>query len=118
MPRNLITGIRSVAVLVNDAIKTAEWYRDKLGFEVSVNGHWVTVRPPGSSLVLHLCAKCKEWGNDRPGGQTGIMFQTDDKKRTYRELKARGVEFSTELTTEWFGTYAIFKDLDDNKFWI
>lgn len=46
------------------------------------------------------------------------MFQTDDKERTYRELKAKGVEFSTELTTESFGTYAIFKDLDGNEFWI
>jgi lactoylglutathione lyase len=114
----LITGISSVAVLVDDATKAAEWYRDKLGFEVSVQGHWVTARPPGSNMKLHLCAKCREWGDDRPGGQTGIFFETDSKERTYHELKAKGVEFSTELTTEWFGTYAIFKDLDGNEFWI
>jgi catechol 2,3-dioxygenase-like lactoylglutathione lyase family enzyme len=114
----MITDTTSVAVLVSDAKKAVEWYKDKLGFEVSVQGHWVTVNPKGSKFMLHLCEKCKEWEEDRPGGQTGIAFATDNKEQTYRELKARGVVFSKELTTEWFGTYAIFKDIDGNEFWI
>lgn len=114
----MIRDTTSVAVLVSDAKKAAEWYKDKLGFEASVQGHWVTVNPKGSKFKLHLCEKCKEWGEDRPRGQTGIAFATDNKEQTYRELKARGVVFSKELTTEWFGTYAIFKDIDGNEFWI
>jgi len=114
----MITGIKSVAVLVTDAKRAAEWYREKLGFEVGIQGHWVTVSPKGTEMKLHLCEKCKEWEDDRPGGQTGISFEVDNKEQTYRELKASGVEFSQELTTEWFGTYAIFKDPDGNQFWI
>jgi lactoylglutathione lyase len=111
--------IASVAVLVNDAKKAAQWYQEKLGFElVSIQGHWVTVKPPLSKTVLHLCARCEEWKNDSPGGQTGIFITSDDKEKTYRELKVRGVEFSKELTTESFGTYAIFRDLDGNEFWM
>ena len=57
----MITGIKSVAVLVTDAKRAAEWYREKLGFEVSIQGHWVTVNPKGTEMKLHLCEKCKEW---------------------------------------------------------
>jgi uncharacterized glyoxalase superfamily protein PhnB len=115
----MLQEITSVAVLVNDAKKAAQWYHEKLGFEVaSMEGHWVAVKPPGSRTILHLCERCHEWENDSPGGQTGIFIATDDKEKTYRELKAKGVEFAQELTTEPFGTYAIFKDIDGNKFWI
>jgi len=114
----MITGVGSVAVLVSDAQKSAEWYQTKLGFEVTAQGHWVTVRPKGSGTAIHLCGRCEEWESDKPGGNTGISFLSDDKTKTYQELKARGVEFKQDLTTEWFGTYAIFKDLDGNEFWI
>jgi lactoylglutathione lyase len=114
----MFTEIASVPVLVNDAKKSSEWYREKLGFEVHMQGHWVEVKPKGSKVVIHLCEKCKEWGKDSPGGNTGIFIRSDDKKKTYEELKAKGVEFSTELTKESWGTYAIFKDPDGNEFWM
>ena len=70
----MITGFGSVAILVNDAKKSAEWYRDKLGFEiVGAEGHSVFVKPKGAhGPLLHLCAKCDAWGEDKPGGRTGI----------------------------------------------
>jgi len=41
----MITGVGSVAILAHDAKKSAEWYRDKLGFEiVGIEGHTVFVR--------------------------------------------------------------------------
>ena len=116
----MFTEVGSVAVLVNDATKAADWYKRQLGFEVSVQGHWVTAKPRGSNTVIHLCAKNEDWENDRPGGQTGIFVKTDDKEETYRELKSRGVEFDVELMeAPWGGgKYAIFKDPDGNKFWM
>jgi catechol 2,3-dioxygenase-like lactoylglutathione lyase family enzyme len=114
----MIEGIFSVAVLVKDAERAAEWYRDKLGFEVMKDGHWVTCRPPGSKVQFHLCEPCKEWGDDAPGGNTGIALLCDDVERTYRELKSKGVEFAKELTRGKSGAYAVFKDLDGNEFWI
>jgi len=114
----MIRQIQSVAVLVRDARKAADWYRERLGFDVSAQGHWVTAAPPGSAVKLHLCERCKEWEDDTPGGNTGISFATDNQEQTYRDLKGKGVEFAKDLTTEWFGTYAILKDLDGNEFWI
>ncbi len=134
----MITGVGSVAILVNDAKKSAEWYHDKLGFEiVGIEGHTVFVRPKGAqAILLHLCERCDAWGNDQPGGRTGIWFQCgeitisrdertsqvlpaskpEDVERTYIELKEKGVDFSEELTTTEWGKYAILRDLDGNEF--
>ena len=116
----MLTEVGSVAVLVTDANKAAEWYRQKLGAEVTVQGHWVAAKLPRSKVVLHLCGKNEDWEDDRPGGQTGIFLKSDDKDKTYRELKSKGVEFDVELRdAPWGGgKYAIFKDLDGNKFWM
>jgi catechol 2,3-dioxygenase-like lactoylglutathione lyase family enzyme len=132
----MITGVGSVAILVRDAKKSAEWYRDKLGFEVvGIEGHTVFVRPKGSELLLHLCGRCDSWENDRPGGRTGVWLRcggvtlrrensgqvlpasnSENVERTYLELKRNGVEFSEELTTTDWGKYAILKDPDGNEF--
>ncbi len=114
----MFTAVASVPVLVKDAKKSAEWYRDTLGFEVNIKGHWVEVKPKGSTPVIHLCEKCEDWRGDTPGGNTGIFIKSDDKEKTYRELKAKGVEFAKEWTTEPWGSYAIFKDPDGNEFWM
>jgi len=127
----------SVAVLVEDARKSALWYHDKLGFEiVGIEGHTVFVRPKGSNSLLHLCGPCDAWEGDKPGGRTGIWLQCgrmvvhkhkktglvtptsrpEDVEKTYRELKKKGVEFSEELTTTSWGKYAILKDPDGNLF--
>jgi catechol 2,3-dioxygenase-like lactoylglutathione lyase family enzyme len=134
----MIAGVGSVAVLVNDAKKSAEWYHDKLGFEiVGIEGHTVFVAPKGSrGPLLHLCGQCDAWENDKPGGRTGIWFRCgevtiqtsgrtgqvlpasnpEDVERTYIELKRNGVEFSEELTSVEWGKYAIFRDPDGNEF--
>jgi catechol 2,3-dioxygenase-like lactoylglutathione lyase family enzyme len=114
----VLTEVASVPVLVSDAKKTAAWYKEKLGFEVGADGHWVTVRPRGSKLLIHLCEKCREWGDDRPGGTTGIGFYADDLQRTYDELRAKGVKFKIEPTAGKSRTYALFEDPDGNEFWI
>ncbi|MDG7016689.1 MAG: VOC family protein [Nitrososphaerota archaeon] len=116
----MFTEVGSVPVLVNDAKKAAKWYAEKLGFEVSSQGHWVTAKPKGSKTVIHLCEKCADWEGDSPGGNTGIYLTSDDKTRTYNELKAKDVQFKVELTdAPWApGKYAILKDLDGNEFWM
>jgi len=116
----MFTRIGSVPVLVNDAKKAAEWYEEKLGFEATLQGHWVTVRLKGAQGVIHLCEKCDEWENDKPGGNTGIYLTCADKEKTYRELKAKGVDFKVELTeAPWApGKYAVLMDLDVNEFWM
>lgn len=134
----MITGVGSVAILVHDAKKSAEWYRDKLGFEIiGIEGHTIFVKPKGSDTpLLHLRGRCDAWENDQPGGRTGIWLKCGeitarkdertgqllpasspgDVERTYFVLKEKGVEFAEELTTTKWGKYAILKDFDGNEF--
>jgi catechol 2,3-dioxygenase-like lactoylglutathione lyase family enzyme len=110
----MIKSIVDVAVVVSNPKKSAEWYKDKLGLEVRDDeGHWVTVAPKGSELVLHLCETTPlEQGN------TGIAFRVDDLDKTYTEMVAKGVEFTVKPTKEEWGSYAMFKDPDGNEFWL
>ena len=133
----MITGVGSISILSHNPKKSAEWYRNKLGFEIVSNqGHSVFVRPNDSQTPLvHLCGECDAWEKDRPGGRTGIWLRCgelimhkdeksgqlipasdpDSVEKTYFELKEKGVEFVEELTTTSWGKYAILKDPDGNE---
>ena len=52
----------------------------------------------------------------QPGGTMNVTFWTDDVEGTARDLQGKGVEFVTEPTKAPWGTFAIFKDQDDNRF--
>jgi len=134
----MIRGVGSVAILVSDAKKSAEWYRDKLDFElVGIEGHGVFVRPAGAQEpLLHLCGRCDDWGSETPGGRTGVWLRCgevtirrDGKtgrvlpssdpaevEKTYLALKNKGVEFTEELKTLAWGKMAVFRDPDGNEF--
>ena len=45
-----------------------------------------------------------------------IVFGTDDIQRTYKELSARGVEFTQAPSEESWGSQAQFVDQDGNGF--
>jgi len=102
----------SVAVMVADANKSAKWFEEKLGFETSVKGHWVTAWPKDSQWKLHLCQ-----GKPEPGN-TGIAFFSQDVEKTAAEMKKRGVKFSMDVTKRGPSTMAMFEDLDGNIFWL
>jgi lactoylglutathione lyase len=133
----MITTVGQISILVRDAEQAAKWYEEKLGFEiVAKEKHAVFVRPKGTSFpLLHLCAGPGAWAGDQPGGRAGVWFAcgkvtfrkhasgdvipTSDAaavEETYRELKAKGVEFSEELQKASWATYAVFRDLDGNEF--
>jgi catechol 2,3-dioxygenase-like lactoylglutathione lyase family enzyme len=107
--------LSSLAVVVSDAKKSAQWYKEKLGLETrSGHGHWITVAPKDSNVEIHLC---EEFFPLEPGN-TGIAFTVEDAKEEEEILRKRGVEFSRPTTKEDWGTYAMFKDPDGNEFWL
>jgi lactoylglutathione lyase len=103
----------SVAVMVSDAKKSAEWYKEKLGFETSEEGHWVTAWVQGAKWKLHLCK-----GKELEPGNTGICFYSDEVEKTVQDLKSKGVKFSRDYTKTDYGETAMFEDPDGNVFWI
>jgi predicted enzyme related to lactoylglutathione lyase len=102
----------SVAVMVNDPTKSALWFKEKLGFETSVKGHWITAWPKGSEWKLHLCQ-----GKPEPGN-SGIAFYSQDVEKTAVEMKKKGVKFSMDVTKRGSSAMAMFEDPDGNIFWL
>ena len=112
--RNL--KIKLTSVYVDDQDKALRFYTEVLGFarkaDVS-NGpyRWLTVtspkNPDGTELLLAL--------NDNPAAkayqqamfqqsQPATMFFTDDVKREYERIKARGAEFTMPPTEVMAGS--------------
>ena len=102
----------SVAVMVSDAKKSAAWYEEKLGFETSMEDHWVTAAPKGANWKLHLCEGELEPGN------TGIGLYSDDLKATVEALKKKGVKFAMDYTKSEWGEISQLEDPDGNLIWI
>jgi lactoylglutathione lyase len=102
----------SAAIVVSDAKRSARWFKEKLGFQASVDGHWVTVWPRGSTARLHLCE-----GKPEPGN-TGVGFYSQTVERDAKRMKAKGVRFTKDVTKEEWGTYAMFSDRDGNVYWL
>ena len=114
-PSRAAMQLSSVAVIVKDRAKASRWYEEKLGFEVrDEHGHWVTVAPKGSDVVIHLCDEFY----DLEPGNTGISFTTKNVARVQKQFEKKGVKFTKATSTEDWGTYAMFADPDGNEYWL
>ncbi len=108
----MITSIATVAVMVKDAKKSAKWYKENLGFEItSDDEHWTTVGTKGGKTMLHLCP-------DEPlePGNQGIAITCDNLEKTHTELLKKGVKFTLKPTEQWGVMQAKFVDPDGNEF--
>jgi catechol 2,3-dioxygenase-like lactoylglutathione lyase family enzyme len=119
-----------VPVLDQDSAKA--FYTEKLGFEVRTDAtmdgfRWLTVSPPDqpdlefilfdpgppmhdaetAQVILGLVAK---------GAIGGGVWEADDCRATYQELKTRGVEFLQEPAERPYGIEAVFRDDSGNWF--
>jgi len=123
----MITKARSIGIYVTDQDRALAFYRDKLGFEVLSDvpmgeagppGHedkrWIEVAPKGAETVFVLYTP--PGAEDRVGGFSNVMWDTDDIAATHRALSEAGVEFTQEPTDQGWGTWAQFKDPDGNEF--
>jgi predicted enzyme related to lactoylglutathione lyase len=123
----MITKVRSVGIYVDDQDRALEFYRDKLGFEVRQDtpmgeagpaGHeqkrWIEVCPKGSETVIIIYTP--PGMENRIGGFSNILWDTDDIQATYQDLSAKGVEFTQAPAEQPWGWWAQFKDPDGNEF--
>jgi catechol 2,3-dioxygenase-like lactoylglutathione lyase family enzyme len=115
----MIRGIKFVSIPVNDQERALAFYTEKLGFRLLTDQpfddkqRWLELGIPGADTRVVLF---RFEGSVQPGGMMNASLWTDDVEGTYRELKAKGVEFTAEPTKQPWGTFAIFKDVDGNTF--
>ena len=120
---------------VHDQDEALEFYTKRLGWEVASdvtvpemgNFRWLAVSPPGQDIAITLMAipgppvmdaHTADQVRDLMGkGFAGTVFlTTDDCRRAYEDLKARGVEFTEEPTEQPYGIDAGFHDPSGNSF--
>ncbi len=117
----MLNSINISHIFVFDQQKALDFYVDKLGLEVSNDMdlgvmRWLTVRAPGDpshDILLEVpgapAMDEKTAGQVRElisKGASGFAagFTTNDAKKTYEALKAKGVEIVDELTERDYGT--------------
>jgi catechol 2,3-dioxygenase-like lactoylglutathione lyase family enzyme len=130
----LITKLSHMTIYVQSYDTAIEFYTKKLGFELRSNFdlgggmRWVTVGPkhqPDLELVLyeprafgvidedsarHLRALLEK------SALGGGVLETDDCRKDYEELKAKGVEFISAPKQQDYGLEAVFRDGCGNWF--
>jgi predicted enzyme related to lactoylglutathione lyase len=120
-------------VYVTDQDRAKTFYTEKLGFEVRDdarlgNFRWLTVAPktqPDACIVLMPIGPGPMLSEDQAKQLRGLVeagvigggvLETDDCKRDYEELKAKGVEFAREPKEMPYGIEALFRDDSGNFF--
>jgi len=130
----MITKMNHVSIFVLDQTSAHDFYVNKLGFKVNTDAElgpgkrWLTVNPPDQpDLEITLMMIDDGMMFDKESAQkmrdlvkSGTfgfgVFQCDDLRATYEEMKAKGVEFTKPPTEEFYGYEALFKDDSGNWF--
>jgi lactoylglutathione lyase len=118
-----ITGIQTVAIPVTDQDKAIEFYRDRLGMEISldetieqIDTRWVEMWAPGSAASIALIPAGE--GRFEAGRDTGLRHTTADASALHAELTEAGIEVGELL--KWGDIPPMFHmvDLDGNTLYI
>jgi catechol 2,3-dioxygenase-like lactoylglutathione lyase family enzyme len=128
----MITKLSHATIYVKDQDAALEFYTKKLGFEKRMDAtmgdlRWLTVGPKGQELEIVLMqpktsplmdAETVEKINAliEKGALGAGVWETDDCRKTYTELVARGVEFLAEPQERPYGIEALFRDDSGNWF--
>ena len=116
----MITGLSIVTVWVLDRDSAKKFYTEQLGFEVSTDQpfndkqRWIELRIANAATRVVLFTP--EGHESRIGTFFNGSFTCDDVPATYRQLRARGVEFVSGPEKQPWGEFAVFKDPDGNQF--
>ena len=116
----MIKQIKFVSIPVADQNRALDFYTEKLGFTIITDQpfdekqRWIELRvPKAETRVVLFTAEADE---KRIGSFMNMSYACDDIDKTYNELSARGVEFEGPPEKQPWGTYAMFKDSEGNRF--
>ncbi|HWK29295.1 MAG TPA: VOC family protein [Solirubrobacter sp.] len=118
----MLKNVFYTSVLVSDQDRALDFYTNVLGFEKRVENPLpdgprfltVGVKDDGFQLVLWPGTP----GEAQPAmgrPPASVTIEVDDLRRTYEELKARDVEFVSDVLEFPWGSVAQFQDPDGNR---
>ena len=126
----MITNVSIVSIWVKDIDESLAFYTDVLGFlpgedvRLGEDFRWCTVVHPNQpELKLHLTTPSKPLSDDlieamtraqAEGGLPGVGLNVDDCRKTFEDLKAKGVEFLQEPEERPYGVEALLRDNSGN----
>lgn len=107
-----------ITVAVKDQDEALQWFTDKLGFVKRVDRlgpgiRFLTVSPQKQPDLQVILAS---WFPEHVGKNPTAVLHTDDCRRTYGELRERGVAFTEDPQPKPFGLQAVFTDLYGNSY--
>ena len=116
----MIKQIKFISIPVTDQNRALDFYTEKLGFTIITDQpfdekqRWIELKvPKAETRVVLFTAEGEE---KRVGSMMNMSYACDDIQKTYDELSKRGVEFEGPPTKQPWGTYAMFKDSEGNRF--
>jgi len=118
--RIMIKQIKFVSIPVRDQNRALDFYTDKLGFTIITDQpfdekqRWIELRIPKAETRVVLFTPDGE--EKRIGSFMNMSYTCDEIDKTYEELRQRGVEFEGPPQKQPWGTYAMFKDSEGNRF--
>jgi predicted enzyme related to lactoylglutathione lyase len=115
-----IKDIQVISIPVSDPDRAKAFYAEQVGFEVTTDAtfgdgdhqqRWLELALPGATTRITLVT----WFPQMPAGSMqGAVLLSDDIHGDFEALKARGLNFSSEIESAPWGTYATFSDPDGN----
>ena len=110
----MIKKLSCVNITSKDPKGLAEFYRT-IGVPVFVKGcdydGWNLGNPENEGSVCVWDENV--WGKATEGYIT-IVFEADDLRKTYEEIKSKGISIDPPIKTDWGGQELILKDPDGN----
>jgi lactoylglutathione lyase len=123
--QKVIEGVNQVLLEVEDQDRALEFWTEAIGFEHAQDvpygerERWLEVRTRDKAVTLVLSLRRGEGpATPRPAERptSCIFFYCDDLPGTYKELRARGVEFSQPPCEQSWGLWSMFDDQEGNRF--
>lgn len=130
----MIKKMSHASIFVSNQEEALSFYRDKLGFKVHTDAmigddfRWLTVcasdqpdfeiilMEPKAGMLMDEASAAQLRALIDKGILGAGVFDTDDCRATYEELKGRGVVFVSEPSVRPYGIEAVFKDNSGNWF--
>ncbi|MFE5868490.1 VOC family protein [Streptomyces roseifaciens] len=92
----MITGAHTI-IYATDAEAARAFFRDVLEFgHVDAGGGWLIFKAPPGELAVHPA-------DPHAAGTSELFLMCDDLAATVTDLRAKGVEFTTDITEQGWG---------------